>query len=112
MKEHIDKIIQEVSEKIDNNIPFSPGQWLEAASNVNILMSDLDGELIRANMKVNRILAEHVGNGASAAKAKIEVQATQEYEDYLMLKARKESAEEFIRLAKKRVGLQYFDMNV
>ena len=99
-----------VKEQVEQGIPMSPGAWLEIASKVNALMQNLDDDLIKANMAVNRRLAEEMEKGESAAKAKIIVQSTEDYQIYLTLKAQKERTEELIRLAKKRVSLQHFDV--
>lgn len=99
-----------VKEQVEQGIPMSPGAWLEIASKVNALMQNLDDDLVKANMAVNRRLAEEIEKGESAAKAKIIVQSTEDYQIYLTLKAQKERTEELIRLAKKRVSLQHFDV--
>jgi hypothetical protein len=104
----VDKILEYVEDKVEHKIPFSPGAYLDLAQKMTSLMGNLDDELIQAKMKVNRRMAE-LCKEESVAKAKMVIQAEPEYEVYLRLDAKRKQAEEFIRLAKKRVELQSFD---
>lgn len=104
------KLINDFKEREEQGIPISPSEWLIAASKVNASMLQVDESLVLAKMEVNKLLAEHVRNGESAAKAKILVQATPQYQCVLREEALYRRGEEFIRLAKKRTNLQHFDV--
>lgn len=107
----IDSIIQELSTRIQENKPISPGEWLDRASELNVLLLNLEDDLIEAEMAVNIGMAGRMEEGATAAHAKTIVKGTDDYRRYLQLKAKKEHVIEFVRLAKKRVELARWDQN-
>lgn len=104
----IDTILDYVEDKVAHHIPFSPSAFLDLAHRMTALMGNLDDSLIDARMKVNKQMMALVETG-SVAKAKVIVEASDEFREYLKLEAKRERAAEFIRLAKKRVELQSFD---
>jgi len=108
----IDSIIEDLKKRIDGGMPISPGEWLDSASCLNVLLMNLEDELIEAEMKVNSGMAGKMEEGATAAHAKTIIKGTDEYKTYLKLKAKKEHVIEFVRLAKKRVELARWDQNV
>lgn len=105
----VEKILAYVEDQVAHKVPFSAGAYLDLAQKMISLMGNLDDSLIEANMAVNKKKCEFIENGDSAAKAEIKVEATEEYAAFRRLKARRERAQEFIMLAKKRVELQSYD---
>lgn len=101
----IDSILQDMDRKIKENIPILPGEWLDHAAHLNVLLLELDDSLVRAEAHMAHSMANQIKEGATASAAKIAVQGAPEYESYLLLKARKERVVEFIRISKKRVEL-------
>lgn len=107
----IDTIIDGLKKRIEGNQPISPGEWLDKASELNVLLMNLEDELIKAEMAVNISMATLMTGGATAAHAKTMTKGMDEYRTYLTLKAKKEHVIEFVRLAKKRVELAHWDQN-
>lgn len=107
----IDSLIGELKRRIEGNMPISPGEWLDSASQLNVLLMSLEDDLIKAEMVVNVSMATLMTGGATAAHAKTMTKAMDEYKHYLELKAKKEHVIEFVRLAKKRVELARWDQN-
>lgn len=106
----IQTLITSFSEREEQGIPIAPSEWLNGASRMNAFMLEVDDQLVLAIMAVNKKLAECVEKGESAAKARIIVQATEEYHKVLSVQGLYKRGEEFIRLAKKRTNLQHFDV--
>lgn len=105
----LDSIVQELKERVLKQEPIAPSQYLDAAVNINLLSLDLDDDLVNAEMAVNELRAKAIQEGMTASAAKIHVEATQEYKNYLTLKAKRERITELVRLAKKRVELSRWD---
>lgn len=108
-KTSLDQIVQELKERVLKQEPIAPSQYLDAAVNINLLSLDLDDELVAAEMAVNELREKAVQEGRTATGAKIHVEATEEYRNYLTLKAKRERITELVRLAKKRVELSRWD---
>jgi len=105
----IDSIIEDLRSRIESNQPISPGEWLDRASELNVLLMNLEDELISSEMAVNVSMATLMTGGATAAHAKTMTKGMDEYRKFLILKAKKEHVIEFVRLAKKRVELAHWD---
>ncbi len=87
----------------------STSQWLDAALKMTVLVQDLDDDLITAEVKYRKIKAKMIGEGKSAACSESLAKASDEYANYLKLKAKRERIAEFIMVAKKRAALQSWD---
>ena len=95
-------IINDFKQRVVDNQPISPVQYLEAGARVNILLWDLDNEIVEYESKMADKEAELIEKGEPATKAKILRIRAIAYKDYLLSKALKERGMEFIRIAKKR----------
>lgn len=107
----MDEIIGQIRNRVSERISISPAEWLDAASELNVLVLDLDDELNKAEMEVNTTIAERVESGDSYAAARSFAKASEAYGRYLMLKAKRQHIAEFIRLAKKRTELARWEQN-
>lgn len=99
----IDSLTEWLTNAVRDRLPISTGDWLDHASRINALLPTLTDELREASMVLNRMKAELVEAGKSAAIAKILCEASPAYERKLKLDAKFDRAVETIRLAKKRV---------
>ena len=106
----IDTILTWFEEQITNRSAISPARYMDGAQKINVLKQNLDEDIVDLQMQVNRTIEAYVTEGMTHAFAKAKAQATDAYGDLLKLKAKKERAEEFIRLAKVQARLQYEDM--
>lgn len=106
----IDSILDWFEEQVINRNPLSPARYMDGAQKINVLKQDLDEEIVDLQMQVNKTIEAHLDEGMTSSFAKAKAQATDVYGDLLRLKAKKERAEEFIRLAKVQARLQYEDM--
>ena len=98
----IDKLMENIENKVINNEPVSPAYWCEAAIRINALVGDLDNAIANYEASMIHIEAEYLQTDMSSAKAKILAKDKIDYESYLRLKAKRERVSEFIMLSKKR----------
>ncbi len=106
----IDTIMDWFNDKVEKHEPIGPNMWLDGARKVNALMGNLDEDLISAEMELNRNIANALSDEKlSSARARDLAKATPDYARLLKLKAKKEQAIEFIRLAKKDVVSPQWD---
>jgi hypothetical protein len=101
--ETIDSLLEEMNSKMKNGFDISPGEFLDYACKLNVLILDLDNELVDTEMQVNKKMAENLLQGETSAKARALVQATDDYWKLLRLRAKRKQVEQFIMLSKKRV---------
>lgn len=105
----IEAILTWFKSQVEQKAPIAPSTWLDGAQKVNALFGELDEQLIKAEVAVNREQARFLEIGKSAAASKVLAKNTESYELYLTTKARREQAIEFIRIAKKRVEQPRWD---
>ncbi len=99
-------IIEEMTERVQNNEPISPASWLESATRVVLLSEDLDNRIVSYESEILEIEAEYLKADMSSAKAKTLSKSEIDYKKYSELKARKERIKEWVMLAKKRSVIQ------
>lgn len=97
-----DVIIGHLKNKIENKEPLSPGIYIDAAEKLNVLLSDEHDKLFTqqqkiAEMKVTFLEADPKRN---VSMAKLLTEATNEYREMQIQKAKIGRIEEMIRLAK------------
>lgn len=98
----IKDIMSELEQRVINNIPISPGSWVEAALRVNALKGDLDNEIVLLESMMADREATLVAEGQPATKAKVLARQSVDYKQLLTLRAYANRIDEFIRLAKRR----------
>jgi len=106
----VDGILAYFQKKVEQKIPVSPATWLDGCQKLNALMSNLNDDMISAEMAYRRLRAWSVQNGDSGIKAETVAKASAEYELFLRLKSKKEMCEAFIQIAKKTVELRQWDV--
>ncbi len=98
----VDKILGAFNEWITNKHIIDPHLWLDAAAKINVLLEDEQNKLF----EIQQILAVQrkilVEQGATVAKAKVVIEATDEYKQLCKQKAKIDRAIEFGRLAKQQ----------
>ena len=96
----IDTITNYLKEQVEQKLPISPGLWIDSAQKINVLLGDEHQKLFDLQQIVAKIKVEHIEEGKSVSDAKTRVEASSEYKDYQIQKAKIGRIEEFIRLAK------------
>ena len=102
----IDLILDGAKKAVEENIPTSPAQWLDAAQRLNALIQNLDEELVNAEITYRRIRSYFIEEGKSASESETRAKSSEEYGQYLKLKAKKDQVEGFIQIAKKRCDVR------
>lgn len=105
----VSEIMQGAKRAVENGIPISPAQWLDAAQRLAVLIQDVDDSLIDAEMEYRELRSKFMQEGASGVQAETNAKATNSYRRLLGLKAERERIAWFVQIAKKRVDLQTFD---
>jgi hypothetical protein len=106
----IDSILEDMENRVKENIPVSPVNWLEGAMKVNTLRGDLDNEIADFEAKLVNLEACYIEEGKPQSTAKTLARANEGYADYLKAKAKAKRIEEFLRLAKKRSIINEYDI--
>lgn len=101
-----DKILNWMHEQAANKEPIDPLRWLEAAIKLEILSSDETDKQIELESKVASIRAGALNTLQVAAKAKIFVEATDEFKEMRRQQKKCEQIMEMVRLAKKFATLK------
>lgn len=106
-----DKIIDYLQTKVENKEPIHASVWLDAAQKLNILIGDEHDKLYDlqqkvANLKVKFYEDVKEGEKPNVSKAKMYVEASEEYKELHKQKAKIGSIEEFIRIAKIQARLK------
>jgi hypothetical protein len=109
METTIKSILDHLKDMIQRNIPVSAGEYLDAAQKLAILLSDLDNELVGAEIEYRELQARHLVNGESAAAAEILARASPAYKRLLELRAERERITWAIQISKKRVELHSYE---
>jgi len=98
----VDSILGAFNEWITNKKVIDPYLWLDAAAKINVLLEDEQNKLFEIQQVIavqRRILIEQ---GSTVAKAKVMIEATDEYKQLCKQKAKIDRAIEFGRLAKQQ----------
>lgn len=107
----IDGILGWFHDQVEKKQPISPATWIEGCQKVNALLGNLDQDLVGAEMAYRRLRSKLVSDeDTSSAKAETIAKASDEYQNYLLLKAKKKQIESFIQIAKKSVELKHWDI--
>lgn len=95
-----EKIINWLTVRIRNHEPISPADYLDAAMKLNLLLSDEQAKLYELQQAVAQKKAELIETGNSVSKAKVLIEATDDYRNFLTQKAKIEQIIEFVRISK------------
>lgn len=98
----VDTILDAFNEWITTRKVIDPHLWLDAAQKLNVLLEAEHDKLF----ETQQFLATHrkilIEQGSTVAKAKVMIEATNEYKDFCKQKAKIERIVEFVRIAKQR----------
>lgn len=103
MTKNIDRFMEIMEDDIRTGIPLSPVTWIERAMKINIFISsEIDIPLYEIESKLAKERAELLKQpNMTVAKAKVIIEATDEYKESKILRAKKDVVQEQIKLAKK-----------
>ena len=104
----VDSILHTFDEWVKNKEVIAPHQWVEAAQYLNVLISDEHDILFELQKKVAELKLGFLeeDNKANVSRAKLKVEATDEYLQMNKQKARIDKIIEFIRIAKLQARLK------
>lgn len=100
-----DAIMAKFEEMAKENMPIDPTIWINGAMKLNALSGNDYDRMIDLNSNVNKLKSMIIEDGKTSAYAKIKVEASDEYRDYLRQKAKIDRIMEMIRLAKLRARI-------
>jgi len=95
-----------LKDSIENKKAISPSLYVDAAQKLVVLLSDEHATLFDLQQKVAQMRTDLMEQGSTAAKARILVEATDEYKEFQLQKAKIERIEEFIRISKIQARLK------
>jgi len=110
MQKTLDTILEDMTNRVRENQPVSPSNWLDAAIKINALKGDLDNDIAHFEANLVIIEANYIKEDKPASQAKTLARAEVDYEEYLKAKAKAKRIEEFLRLAKKRSMLNEYSI--
>jgi len=98
-------IIDKLAEWASQGKTVGPELWMNAASKLNVLLQGEQEELIDRKLAIAKLKASFMGEGDTAAKAKVKVEAMDEWAVLQKQAALIERTLETILLAKKNATL-------
>ena len=96
----VEKIIDWLTVQVEGKNPIDPATWLECASRINVLLQAEQEKLFELEQVVATKRADYLKSGETVAFAKTMIEATDEYRETKIQKAKIDRALEVIRLAK------------
>jgi hypothetical protein len=105
-----DIIIDYLKEQVENKHPMGPDVWVDAAQKLNVLLSDEHDKLFNLQQQVAKKKLELLKDSKSVAEARIKTEASEEYREYQLQKAKVDRINEFIRIAKIQARLKSDEM--
>ena len=106
MERTIETIISSFEERVRNRLPIPPNEWLEASMMLIALLGNESDKLAEIKQEVSKMKASLILEGKSVAAAKIIVEASEDYKNYLKQEAKIEQVMEWVRLSKKMASLK------
>lgn len=95
-----DLIVGWLTNQIEQKLPIDPSTWMECASKLNVLLQGEMEKQFDMDQVVAKMRNAHLDNGKTAAFAKSQIEATDEYKKARTQKAKVERVLEVIKLAK------------
>lgn len=95
-------IIEYLKNAVENKQSIAPGLWIDSAVKLNILLGDEQELLFKLQQKVAQLKIEFLNEDdkRNVSKAKMMVEASEEYREAKNQQAKIDRIVEFIRLAK------------
>lgn len=104
-------LINWLTAQMANRVPISPDVYMEVAQRLNLLIADEQAHLYDLQQAVSQKKADLIMADNSVAKAKVLVEASDEYKAYLNQKARIDQIIEYIRISKIQARLTQDNMH-
>ncbi len=97
-----DTIISYLQDCVEQKIQLAPSTWLDAAQKLNVLLGDEQDLLFDLQQKVAQLKIDYLQDDEkrNVSRAKMYVEATEDYRKAKQQAAKIERIEEFIRIAK------------
>jgi len=102
------EIMEEMQQRVLDDVPISPGSWVESSLRINALRGELDNELVAYEMIIADDIASKIEEGKSGSIAEKLCKRGETYSKYLKLKAELKRIDEYIRLSKRRASINEF----
>ena len=91
-----------LQDQVEQKIQMSPSTWIDASLKLAVLVGDENDKLFYLQQKVAQLRVDYMEKGENVSKAKALVEATDEYREAHIQKAKIDQIFEFIRIAKLR----------
>lgn len=101
----IDKIIDWLTEQVEQKLPIDPHLWLEASQKMNVLLQGEQENLFTIEQEVSLLRKTLLEEGKTVAYAKVMVESTNEFKQMKIQKAKIDRCLEMIRIAKLQARL-------
>lgn len=101
----VDSILDALQKMSQAKVPVDPHKYLEAAEKLNSLVQSVQEELFEKEQIVAKMRRDLLEDGKTATYAKMIVEASEEYREVRVLKAKIDRVMETIRLAKQHARL-------
>lgn len=104
----IDTILKDINDRVAQDQPVSPANWIDAAIKLCALVGTEENKLANYEALMTQEECCLIIDRKPAAQAKVLKTLAVDYKHYLELKAKIKRIDEFIRLAKKRSMINEF----
>ena len=98
-------ILAYLQEQVEQKIQMSPSTWIDASLKLAVLVGDENDKLFNLQQTVAQLRVDYIKQGENVSKAKALVEATDEYREAHIQKAKIEQIWEFVRIAKLRARI-------
>ncbi len=96
----ISAIIEWMTKQVEERQPIDPNTWMDASLKMNVLLQSEQERLFTLEQEVAILKKTLLEDGKSVAYARVMIEATDEYKNCKIQKAKIERCVEFIRLSK------------
>lgn len=97
---NIDTIINWLTEQVEQKLPIDAHLWIEIGFKINALLQNESEKLFLLEQNVAQMRKMLIEDGKTVAYAKVMVEATDEYREMKLQKAKIDRALEHVRLSK------------
>lgn len=96
----IDKIIEWLTQQVEQKLPIDTHTWIEAAQKMNVLLQNEQERLFEMEQQVSLLRKTLLDDGKTVAYAKTMVESTDDMRSMKVQKAKIDRCLEMIRIAK------------
>lgn len=101
----VDKVLAWVEEKVQTKQPIDMNTWMYVAERINVLIQTEQEKLFSMEQGIAKMKKILIEDGKTVAYAKIIIEATDEYKDMRIQKAKIDRALELIKISKQHSRL-------